>query len=59
MTTRMCAVCSKVAGIDKFGRGIHCPKTTCLSCKKRASEFKETKVIMMIRQTRKKVGGKE
>lgn len=54
MTKRMCAVCCKVATVDKFGDGIHSPKTTCLTCKKKAGEFKETKVVMMIKRTEAK-----
>lgn len=54
METRMCGVCCKVTTIDKFGNGIHCPKTTCLTCKRKAKEFTETKVIMTIKRTVKK-----
>jgi hypothetical protein len=51
MKTRRCAVCGYVKGVDKFGKGIRLPKTTCLACKQRMLGFVEVKTIMLVKRT--------
>lgn len=50
MKTRACAVCGKIDTVDKFGKGIRCPKTTCLNCKRKIVEFAETKAVMLVKR---------
>lgn len=55
MKTRRCAICGYVKEINKFGKGIRIPKTTCLVCKQRMLEFVEVKTIMSVKRTTREV----